>query len=392
MQYKYMSKLQQYISESDTTNSSKRIAFVGNTAFSLYNFRLGVMKSFVEKGYTVFAIAPGDKYSPLFAADDIIFVNLKIDGKGTNVLTDIMLLCRMIKIYKSNSFDFVFHYTVKPIVYGSLVCRLLKINTIAVTTGLGYTFDAGKWLNLFVVSLYRKSLQKVKEVWFLNPDNRDVFLKKRIVEDSRSFVLNSEGLNTDFFFPQPKAMNEDKFVFLFLSRLVKEKGIEEFVQAAKLLKQKYPNTEFQVLGKTDIQNPHNIAVTKLVEWDREGAIRYFEDAMDVRTFIADSDCVVLPSYYGEGVPRCLMEAMSMERPIITTDNVGCKELIEHNINGKICTSKDVESLLKVMEEMYLLDAAERNEMGKSGRRKMLKQYEEKLIIDVYHKKTGLYIS
>jgi len=387
-----MSKLQQYISESDTTNSSKRIAFVGNTAFSLYNFRLGVMKSFVEKGYTVFAIAPGDKYSPLFAADDIIFVNLKIDGKGTNVLTDIMLLCRMIKIYKSNSFDFVFHYTVKPIVYGSLVCRLLKINTIAVTTGLGYTFDAGKWLNLFVVSLYRKSLQKVKEVWFLNPDNRDVFLKKRIVEDSRSFVLNSEGLNTDFFFPQPKAMNEDKFVFLFLSRLVKEKGIEEFVQAAKLLKQKYPNTEFQVLGKTDIQNPHNIAVTKLVEWDREGAIRYFEDAMDVRTFIADSDCVVLPSYYGEGVPRCLMEAMSMERPIITTDNVGCKELIEHNINGKICTSKDVESLLKVMEEMYLLDAAERNEMGKSGRRKMLKQYEEKLIIDVYHKKTGLYIS
>ena len=387
-----MSKLQQYISESDTTNSSKRIAFVGNTAFSLYNFRLGVMKSFVEKGYTVFAIASGDKYSPLFAADDIIFVNLKIDGKGTNVLTDIMLLCRMIKIYKSNSFDFVFHYTVKPIVYGSLVCRLLKINTIAVTTGLGYTFDAGKWLNLFVVSLYRKSLQKVKEVWFLNPDNRDVFLKKRIVEDSRSFVLNSEGLNTDFFFPQPKAMNEDKFVFLFLSRLVKEKGIEEFVQAAKLLKQKYPNTEFQVLGKTDIQNPHNIAVTKLVEWDREGAIRYFEDAMDVRTFIADSDCVVLPSYYGEGVPRCLMEAMSMERPIITTDNVGCKELIEHNINGKICTSKDVESLLKVMEEMYLLDAAERNEMGKSGRRKMLKQYEEKLIIDVYHKKTGLYIS
>jgi len=387
-----MSKLQQYISESDTTNSSKRIAFVGNTAFSLYNFRLGVMKSFVEKGYTVFAIAPGDKYSPLFAADDIIFVNLKIDGKGTNVLTDIMLLCRMIKIYKSNSFDFVFHYTVKPIIYGSFVCRLLKINTIAVTTGLGYTFDAGKWLNLFVVSLYRKSLQKVKEVWFLNPDNRDVFLKKRIVEDSRSFVLNSEGLNTDFFFPQPKAMNEDKFVFLFLSRLVREKGIEEFVQAAKLLKQKYPNTEFQVLGKTDIQNPHNIAVTKLVEWDREGAIRYFEDAMDVRTFIADSDCVVLPSYYGEGVPRCLMEAMSMERPIITTDNVGCKELIEHNINGKICTSKDVESLLKVMEEMYLLDAAERNEMGKSGRRKMLKQYEEKLIIDVYHKKTGLYIS
>jgi glycosyltransferase involved in cell wall biosynthesis len=387
-----MSKLKQYISKPDTTTSSERIAFVGNTAFSLYNFRLGVMKSFVEKGYTVFAIAPGDKYSPLFAADDITFINLKIDGKGTNVLTDIMLFCRMIKIYKSHSFDFVFHYTVKPIIYGSFVCRLLKINTIAVTTGLGYTFDAGKWLNLFVVSLYRKSLQKVKEVWFLNQDNMDVFLKKHIVEESRSFVLNSEGLDTDFFIPKPKAMNEDKFVFLFLSRLVKEKGIEEFVLAAKFLRQKYPNTEFQVLGKTDIQNPHNIPVTKLIEWDREGVVRYFEDAMDVRTFIADSDCVVLPSYYGEGVPRCLMEAMSMERPIITTDNVGCKELIEHNINGKMCAFRDVESLAKMMEEMYLLDAAERNEMGKNGRRKMLEQYDEKLIIDVYHHKTGLYIN
>jgi len=387
-----MSKIQRHTLISDTSRSSKRIAFVGNTAFSLYNFRLGVMKRFVSEGYKVFAIAPDDKYSNLFEVENIEFINLDIDGKGTNILTDILLLYRTVRLYKKYSFDFVFHYTIKPIIYGSLACRLLKIKTIAITTGLGYTFDNGKWLTKFVVQLYRKSLQKTKEVWFLNPDDEAVFLEKQIVEESRTFILRSEGVNSEIYSPVQKAKNQDKFVFLFLSRLVKEKGVEEFAMAAKCLKLKYPNVECQILGKTDIQNPNDIPVENVIEWEQKGFIKYIKDSMDVRPYIVNSNCIVLPSYYREGVPRCLMEAMSMKRPIITTDNVGCRELIEDNVNGKICKSGDVDDLAKKMEEMYLLDDATRNKMGENGRNKILQQFDEDLIINVYLERISCYLS
>jgi glycosyltransferase involved in cell wall biosynthesis len=387
-----MSKIQQHTSKSDVAKSPKQIAFVGNTAFSLYNFRLGVMKRFVAEGYKVFAIAPKDKYSNLFETDNITFINLNINGKGTNILTDILLFFKIIQLYRKHSFNFIFHYTIKPIIYGSLACRILRIKTIAITTGLGYTFDNHNWLSKLVVFLYTKSLEKAKEVWFLNSDDKTVFLKKRIIEESRTFILKSEGVNSEIFIPAKKTENQDKFVFLFLSRLVREKGVEEFVMAAKHLKLKYPNIECQILGKMDIQNPNNIPLENVIDWDHDGIIRYFDDAMDVRPYIANSDCVVLPSYYREGVPRCLLEAMSMKRPIITTDNVGCRELIEDNINGKMCNTKDVENLANKMEEMYLLTDARRNEMGENGRTKVLQQFNEKMIINVYLEKISAYLN
>lgn len=387
-----MSKFQQYIAESHNTNSTKRIAFVGNTSFSLYNFRLGVMKSFIKLGHQVFAIAPEDKYSGLFEAENITFEKLAIDGKGMSMLTDFLLLYKLTRLYQKQSFDFVFHYTIKPIIYGSLACRLSGIKSIAVTTGLGYAFDRDNFLSKFVVLLYKISLNKVNEVWFLNSDDKDVFVQKRIVEQNRTYILRSEGVNTNIFYPQKKEETKGRFVFLFLSRLVREKGIEEFALAAKKLKVMYPDIECQILGKTEIRNPNNISIDKVTQWESEGFIHYFSDSIDVRPYIANSDCVVLPSYYREGIPRCLMEAMSMKRPIITTNNVGCKELIEDEINGKVCRPKDVESLTNKMEEMYVLSNEIRNQMGERGRSKILSQFDEKGIIDIYISKLNLYTS
>jgi len=368
-----------------------KIAFVGNTSFSLYNFRLRVMKDFVEQGYQVFAIAPQDKYSGLFEAESITFMRLNIDGKGMSVLTDLLLLCKLIGLYQRLSFDFVFHYTIKPIIYGSLACRLYGIKSIAITTGLGYAFDRDNFLSKFVVLLYKISLNKVNEVWFLNPDDKAVFVQKQIVEQARTYILRSEGVNTAIFYPQKNEETRAKFVFLFLSRLVKEKGIEEFALAAKKLKAIHPDIECQILGKTDIRNPNNIAIGIVAQWESEGFIRYFSDSMDVRSYIANSDCVVLPSYYREGIPRCLMEAMSMQRPIITTNNVGCKELIEDEVNGKVCQPKDIESLTNKMEEMYMLSKEMRNRMGENGRLKIMTQFDEKFIIDIYTSKLNSYI-
>lgn len=360
-----------------------KIAFVGNTSFSLYNFRLGVIKSFVAKGHQVFAIAPTDKYSDLFEAENITFINININGKGTNIFTDILLLSKTIKLYNQNSFDFVFHYTIKPVIYGSLTCRLLRIQTIAITTGLGYTFDSNNLLSKFVSFLYKISLSKVSEVWFLNSDDKNEFIKRKIVSESKTFILDGEGVNTELFSPSKKEINQGKFIFLLLSRLVKEKGVEEFALASEILKSKYPTIECQILGIRDIDNPHNIPFEKITEWIDKRIINYLGADIDVRKYIANSDCVVLPSYYREGIPRCLMEGMSMERPIITTDNVGCNELIQNDINGLICKPKDIEDLALKMEEMFLMDDKKRIQFGANGRELILRRFDEKNIIKTY---------
>lgn len=367
-----------------------KIAFVGNTSFSLYNFRLGIMKSFIAKGYEVYAIAPNDKYSELFVHENITYINLEIDGKGTSIFKDSSLIYNIYKTYKEQKFSYVFHYTIKPVIYGSIICRILKVPNIAITTGLGYAFFSTNLLNRFVTKLYKKALEKVDEVWFLNTDDRALFTGRGIINKSSGFVLNGEGVNSEFFCPQNKNRSDNKFIFLLLSRLVKEKGIVEFVVAAKNLKEKYPNIECQILGKTDIDNPSNIPIEKVEDWEREGYIKHFKDSLDVRSYIANADCVVLPSYYREGIPRCLLEAMSMERPIITTNNVGCIELIDDKVNGLMCKTNDIIDLTKKMEEMYILSENERKKMGENGRKKVLEKFDEKIIIEQYHKRLKLY--
>jgi glycosyltransferase involved in cell wall biosynthesis len=247
-------------------------------------------------------------------------------------------------------------------------------------------------LNKIVTFLYKRSLRNVLEVWFLNNDDKAIFIKLKIVNENKSFILNGEGVNTNYFISSKKTEKTDKFVFLFLSRLVKEKGVEEFALAAEIVKQKYPDVVCQILGKTDIQNPNNVPVEKVEEWHTKGYIEHFEDSLDVRPYIANSDCVVLPSYYREGIPRCLMEAMSMERPIITTNNVGCVELLENNVNGIMCEKNDVFDLADKMEKMYLLDKNIRNNYGANGRKKILDVFDEKIIIKVYLDKMNSFMN
>lgn len=375
------------ISKSDT----KKIAFVSNTSFSLYNFRLGVMKSFIDEGYQVFAIAPPDRYSELFQQESIQYIPITIDCKGTNFLKDIKFYFEISSLYKKHRFDFIFHYTIKPVIYGSLAARRWNIPSIAITTGLGYVFYRTNWLTYLVLFLYKKALTKVKQVWFLNDDDKEVFMQNRVIREDQAFVLRGEGIDTTYFAPVWAEKKDKKFVFLFLSRLVKEKGIEEYVQAARILKEKYPDIECQVLGNVDIDNPGNLSLDKMKEWDREGYIRYLGASIDVRPYIAQCDCVVLPSYYREGVPRCLMEGMSMGRPIITTNNIGCIELIRDQQNGLMCIVKDADHLAEKMEQMYLLEEPVRREWGLNGRSLIQERFDEKIIINTYHQRIAPYL-
>lgn len=368
-----------------------KIAFVGNTSFSIYNFRIGVLRSLMHK-YEVVVLAPRDEYTLFFEKEGIRYIEINIDCKGTNVLHDFSFLRQLYSIYKKEAFDLVFHYTIKPVIYGSLVCKRLGIRNVAITTGLGYTFRDRSLINSVVKNLYKISLGSVSEVWFLNQDDRRIFVELGIVKESKTFVLNSEGVDTNYFAPMPSHFNDDKFRFLLLSRLLFDKGIIEYAQAAKKLHERYPNVEFRLLGKAKNDTPENIPQEMIDEWTSEGYINYLGETIDVRPIIADSDCVVLPTYYREGIPRCLMEAMSMEKPIIATDNVGCVELIVDNENGLMCKPKSVDDLAEKMELILNIPPEERKKMGEAGRNIIKHRYDERIIIQHYHEKLKKFLA
>jgi len=363
-----------------------KIAFVGNTSFSLYKFRLGVMRSFISKGYEVIAIAPEDEYSSLFQNENIKFISIQIEGKGKSIVKDIKLIYELIDIYKTNKIDFIFHYTIKPNIYGSIACRVLNIPSIAVTTGLGFSFNQKSLLNYLVKKLYKFSLNKVIEVWFLNSNDKNIFIENKIISTEKAYMLHSEGIDSNYYKPISKENNSTKFTFLLLSRLIKEKGIEEYVKASEVLKQKGIEVECQLLGKQEKESSHSISIEAVKEWHNNGIINYLGEFIDIRKYIANCDCVVLPSYYMEGVPRCLMEAMSMERPIITTDNVGCNELIIDKINGLICEPRNIMDLANKMEEMAKTSYEKRNQFGENGRNRILDYFDERKIVEQYHLK------
>jgi len=369
-----------------------KIAFVGNTSFSLYKFRLGVMRSFISKGYEVVAIAPEDEYSSLFKVEDIKFIPIEIDGKGKSILKDMMLTYKFYNIYKINKIDIIFHYTIKPNIYGSIACRMLKIPSIAITTGLGYSFNKKNIFNLFIKTLYRIALGKVLEVWFLNSNDKNTFIKNKIIKEDKAFILKSEGVDSNYYLPHDKSKKSEKMVFLLLSRLIKEKGIEEYVQAAQILNTKGLKIECQLLGKIEKESNKNISIDIVNKWHDAGYINYLGESIDVREYIINSDCVVLPSYYMEGVPRCLMEGMCMERPIITTNNVGCNELIIDKVNGYICEPRNILDLADKMELMYNTSFKERQQFGKNGRSRILDFFDEKKIIEQYNIKLNSFYS
>lgn len=370
--------------------SRKKIAFVGNTSFSIYNFRLGVVKSFMEQNEVV-VIAPYDEYTALLEKEGIRCIVVEMDCKGTSVVRDAQLIKRLHSIYKSERFDFVFHYTIKPVIYGSMVCRFLGIPCIAVTTGLGYAFRDKSLINKVAQWLYKVSLRSPKEVWFLNRDDYSIFLEERIIKPEQAYILYGEGIDSEHFLPMPKNFHDDKFRVLLFSRLLKDKGVVEYAEAAKILRAKYPNIEFRLLGKANNDTPENVPMEVIEGWQKEGCISYLGESIDVRSYIADSDCVVLPSYYREGIPRCLMEAMSMERPIVTTLNVGCVELLDEGVNGYLCKPRSAEDLADKLERMYLLSEDERKAMGAAGRAMIKAKFDEKLVIQQYHQRISQYL-
>ena len=361
----------------------KHIIFAGNTAWSMYNFRRNLIQAFVANDYTVTVLAPHDNvFTPKLLELSVNFIPVAINPKGTNPIQDIRLFLRYKKIFKRIKPDFIFFYTIKPNIYGSLAAQRCKIPHIAVTTGLGYTFLANNLTSKISKYLYKIAFQKVEQVWFLNDDDRQAFLHHKLVDKPKTFVLNGEGVDLERFHIS-SLQKKTPVTFLLASRMLWDKGVGEFVEAARIIKRKYPDTKFQLLGFLGVGNPTAICKKQMDKWQSEGIIDYLGVTDDVKPFIEAATCVVLPSYYREGIPFILLEGAASGRPVITTNWVGCKETVEDNITGFMCNVKDPVGLAACMEKAILLSPEQYRDMALAGRKKMEQEFDVQLVIKHY---------
>jgi glycosyltransferase involved in cell wall biosynthesis len=359
-----------------------KIVIVSNTSWSLFNFRLSIARSLKENGNEVVLIAPYDEYSKRLEKE-FEYHDIYMNNKGTNPKEDIKTTIDFYKLYKQIKPDVVLHYTIKPNIYGTIACNLLGIQTVNNIAGLGTLFIKQNFVTKIAKWLYKYSQSKADKIFFQNSDDYEMFTNEGLVEKSKGDVLPGSGVDTNKFLPIEHVKEDDKFRFLLIARMLWDKGVGEYVEAAKIVKSKYPNVEFQLLGFLDVINISAISKEQMQVWVDEGLVNYLGVSDNVKEEIVKADCIVLPSFYREGTPRTLLESASMAKPIVTTDNVGCRDVVDDGVNGYLCEVRNTQDLADKMEMMLNLSEDERKVMGEAGRVKMINEFDEKIVIGKY---------
>ncbi len=362
---------------------AKKILIGANGAWSIAKFRRNLIIALLAAGYEVVVIAPEDNYAQILINLGCRYIPLAVDCKGTNPLRDIALVTRIVKLLFIEKPDIFFTYTVKLNIYGTIAAKIAGIRCIAIITGLGYSFIHDNWISRIAQLLYRFALRFSQEIWFLNKDDKEVFLQHKIVDAKNSIVIPGEGIDLDYYSPHlAPNFSKEKIRILFIGRILWDKGVGEFVAAAKHLQNKYPQVEFCLLGSLDALNPSAIPSSQIDQWISEKAIHYFGVVDDVRSHIALADCIVLPSYR-EGIPQVLLEASSMEKPILATDVPGCRAVVDDGVTGFLCRPQDEVDLSLKIEKILGMTSIERTTMGKKGRQKVQEQFAQSLVIEHY---------
>jgi glycosyltransferase involved in cell wall biosynthesis len=356
-----------------------------NTAWNIINFRAGLIRALVAAGYEVVVAAPEDKYAASLKNLGCRYVPLYMQNGGTNPLEDALLILRFLRLFVHERPHIYLGYTVKPNVYGSVAAHILCIPVINNIAGLGNAFGRSRSLVKIIRILYQIALDRSAKVFFQNKDDHQLFISSALVKAELTDILPGSGIDLNRFKATalPSALTKAaKFRFLLISRMLWEKGVGEFAKAANQIRFQWPQAECCLLGFLDVQNPGAISRAQMEVLIASG-ITYLGTSDDVRIEIAQADCIVLPSYYREGIPRTLLEAAAMARPIITTDAVGCREVVEDGVNGYLCKVRDAGDLADKMEHMLMLSQEQRAEMGLRGRAKMVAEFNEQIVIDKY---------
>lgn len=359
-----------------------KIAFIGNSGLSIYGYRKELVERLLSDGHSVSILAPqGDFVQELKDMGCTVY-ETQLDRHGTNPLKDLKLLKRYKKVLKEISPDYVFTYTIKPNIYGAIACKKLKIPCIVNITGLGTAVENGGVMQKITTILYKFALNKCQTIFFQNTENRQFFVDKKIYVEKHK-LLPGSGVNLTRFTPSPMP-DTDTVDFVFISRLMKEKGVDQYFEAAKYIKEKYPYTRFHVCGFCEKEYEQQMKILK-----ESDTIIYHGMVKDITTILKDVHCVIHPTYYPEGLSNVLLEACACARPIITTNRAGCREVVDDGINGFVVKQKDSEDLIKQIEKFLSLSNAERYQMGLNGRKKVEREFDRNIVINAYLKEIGV---
>lgn len=364
---------------------TRSIAIGYNTCHYVILFRSNLIRAIQTAGFTVSVLAPRDAYTCKLQALGVNHIDVPMDV-GTNPFSDVLLVSRIWRHLRRERPAAYLGFTVKPNVYGSLSAHLLRIPVINNIAGLGSVFIKKSWLTYLVRYLYRIALSRSAKVFFQNNDDCQMFVNEGLVPRDIADQLPGSGVDLEHFSFNPLASGAQckTIKFLLISRMLWDKGVGEYVAASRIIRDKHTDVEMYLMGPLDVQNPTAISRTQIDEWVAEGVIKYLGVTDDVRPFISQADCVVLPSYR-EGTPRSLLEAAAMGRPIITTNAVGCREVVENGSNGFLCRPRDAVDLADQISRMIALSPHERVAMGRRGRAKVEKEFDELVVIQKYLK-------
>ena len=358
------------------------ILLTANTSWYLANFRSGLIRAIQDPGFHVAVLAPLDEHSGRLRALGCDFIPLQMDNKGTSPLRDARLFMTFRRQLRALRPQAVLSFTVKNNIFCGLAARRAKIPFLPNVSGLGTAFVTETWLTKVVTLLSRAAFRPLPLVMFQNRDDRALFITRRIVAAPNCVVVPGSGVDLAHFAPTPLPKS-DVTTFLLIARLLWDKGVGEFVEAVRQLRAAGVPVRGQLLGFLDVKNRNAIDRETVDAWQAEGVIEYLGATDDVRPAIAAADCVALPSYYREGTPRSLLEASAMGRPIITTDTPGCRDVVDDGVTGYLCALRDVASLAQAMARFATLPHKARSVMGQGARDKMVCEYDEAIVIDVY---------
>lgn len=357
----------------------KKVLFLVNRDFVLYNFRIELVQRLLDEKYEVYICLPyGEKVDEMVKMG-CKYIPVEIDGRGTNPVRDFKLILDYRKIFKEVRPDIILMYTTKVCIYGGIVAGHLHIPYLENISGLGTAVENKSPIQKFMIQLYKNAVKKADCVFFQNNDNFE-FFKNYNIKCRKYKIIPGSGVNLERWHAMEYPTEKNGIHFLFIARVIREKGIEEYLKCARYIHKKYPETVFHVLGPCD-GNYKNI----LDKYQKDGVIRYHGMVQDTREFLKSAHCTIHPSFYPEGISNVLLESSACCRPVITTDRSGCKDTVNDGVSGYICKQQDTKSLIACVEKFLSLSTEERRQMGLQGREKVRKEFDRQIVINQYMK-------
>lgn len=351
-----------------------------NSMWNVVNFRRGLIQALLREGYRVAVVAPADGHEAGLKDSGVDVHPLPIDRSGMNPVAEMALLRRYVRLIRTLQPAAFLGFTIKPNIYGSLAARLTGVPAINNISGLGTMFLGKSWQSRLANGLYRLALRRSAAVFFQNPEDRDLFVQAGTVRKDQARLVPGSGI--DLFHYSAVAAADGPATFLFVGRLLADKGIREFVAAARIVRRRFPTVRLQILGGVDAGNRTAIPAIEIDQWRREGHVELLGDVADVRPHIARATAVVLPSYR-EGLPRVLLEAAAMARPMIATDVPGCRSVVSDGENGLLCPPRNPDALAQAMIDLLEASPETLAAMGEAARRTVEEKFGQQHVIAAY---------